>query len=215
MHGQLSQLLYRGCLVYYLSITGIYGLDVKITQGALVMRNTTRMYPGTRSMSLQTSICAGLGVGMRFSLICAGLGVGMRFSLLCANKCCSILGTNLLQPQWVDPLAKPSEFWKSLFGSAGEKRAAPAKVIDAHFKETSAACYWLWILWYLHLRLRLIHHWHLTWETIYLYAKEHLKCSLCVPCTTCAILATRKKGKYHNAWQKKILSKFWCIWCVL
>lgn len=190
MHGQLSQLLYRGCLVYYLSITGIYGLDVKITQGALVMRNTTRMYPGTRSMSLQTSICA-------------GLGVGMRFSLLSANKCCSILGTNLLQPLWVDPLAKPSEFWKSLFGSAGEKHAAPVKVIDAHFKETSAPCYWLWILWYLHLRLRFIHHWHLTWETIYLYAKEHRKCSLCVPCTTCAILATRKKRKYHNTWLKK------------
>lgn len=61
LYGQLRQLSYLGCLVYYLSITsGIYGLGIKITQGALVMRNMTRMWPGTLSMCLQTSICAGL-----------------------------------------------------------------------------------------------------------------------------------------------------------
>lgn len=91
LYGQLRQLLCLGCQVCYLSTTpGIYGLGVKTTQGALIKRNMTRIWPGTLNMCLQTSICA-------------VLGVGMCFSLLCTNKCCSILGTSLQS----SPCGKP------------------------------------------------------------------------------------------------------------
>lgn len=70
--GQLRHLLYLGCLEDYLSVMpGIYRLGVKIRQGALQMRNMTRMWPGTVSMCLQTSPHV-LGRKLHFSIIAVG-----------------------------------------------------------------------------------------------------------------------------------------------
>lgn len=77
--GQLRHLLYLGCLEYYLSATpGIYRLGVKIRQGALQMRNMTRMWPGAVSMCLQASPYV-LGWKLHFSII----AIDYRFCARC------------------------------------------------------------------------------------------------------------------------------------